>query len=51
MYVTLTTLSDVSVENQAKLVEKPEDMDGVNPSAMDFAVVASVLLNKYIKYD
>jgi hypothetical protein len=51
VYVTFTTPADVPVEDQAKLVEKAEDMDGVNPSAMDFAVVASVLLNKYVKYD
>jgi hypothetical protein len=51
VYVTFTEPSDVPVENQTKLVEKAEDIEVVNPSAMDLAVVASVLLNKYTKYD
>jgi hypothetical protein len=51
VYVTFTTPADVPVEDQTKLVEKAEDIEGVNPSAMDLAVALSVLLNKYIKYD
>jgi hypothetical protein len=51
VYVTFTEPSDVPVENQTKLVEKAEDIEVVNPSAMDRAVVASVLLNKYTRND
>jgi hypothetical protein len=45
------TPSVVPVENQKKLVEKAEDIEVKKPSAMDLAVGASVLLNKYIKLD
>jgi hypothetical protein len=43
--------SDVPVENQAKLVEKAEDIEVINPSAMDRAVMASVPLNANIRDD